>query len=457
MLTIDALLQRFLLRMPFGSKLASVQTRAASFAEQGLQGAANVLVNVILARNLPQQGFATIGIMLGVHWFVLGMHRTAVVLPFVLDASRTDNDGVQTEQRWWWLNLLSVGVVAIGLALTTLIAFSVATSPGDAWFRNGIALTVLVTPALLLFEFGRRILYQRGLPATAALASFVYLLINLFSAILLMRYSATAESGAIAWIVAGLGAALVTILAVPPGAPRFAEGIRIWWSNREFAFWQALTNLPYAVYNSSVGVVVGIFGGATAVAAFTAARTLTNPALSMVTAVDSLDKPRAARALAADGLPGLQRSIGHTRRLLVLITGIYLGLIIVFAGPILQLAFGNIYSDQVNEICVLAMAFFVICMNQPSETFLIVLRASKLLLATRIVAAVFAVVSLAVGSSHGLMGSCIALLATHVVNLANLRIVEGFAAKRWLRERFASASAPAAPDDSKVKVSQWRG
>lgn len=450
MLTIDALLQRFLLRLPLGSKLASIQTRAASFAEQGLQGVANVLVNVILARNLPHQGFATIGIMLGVHWFVLGLHRTAVVLPFVLDASSADSDGVQSEQRWWWLNLLSVGVVAISLALATFIIFSFDSNPDDAWFRNGIALTVLVTPALLLFEFGRRILYQRGLPATAALASFVYLLINIFSAILLMRYNPTAQSGAIAWIVAGLGGAFVTILAVPPGLPRFAEGIHIWWSNREFAFWQALTNLPYAVYNSSVVVVIGIFGGATAVAAFAAARTLTNPAISMVTAVDSLDKPRAARALAADGLPGLRRSVGSTQRLLALITGVYLGLIIVFAGQVLELAFGNIYSDKTNEIRVLALAFFIICMNQPSETFLIVLRASKLLLATRIVAAFLAVAFLAVGSRYGLMGSSIALLATHVVNVANLRFVEGLAAKRWLRERGVTASALAAADTSVV-------
>ena len=64
-----------------------------------------------------------------------------------------------------------------------------------------------------------------------------------------------------------------------------------------------------------------MFGGPTAVAAFTAARTLTNPAISMVTAVDSLDKPRGARGLAKDGLPGLRKSVSQTRRLLAIITG----------------------------------------------------------------------------------------------------------------------------------------
>lgn len=174
----------------------------------------------------------------------------------------------------------------------------------------------------------------------------------------------------------------------------------MWWSVRQFAFWQALTNIPYAVYNSSVTVIIGMFGGAVAAAGFTVARTLTNPAISMMTAVDSLDKPRAARALQADGLPGLSRSVRRTRRLLMLLCGAYLGVLALVADPVITWAFGGLYDDQVDEVRVLAAAFFLICLNQPSETFLIVLRDSKLLLGTRIAAAA-AIATLAFGSRYG--------------------------------------------------------
>lgn len=453
MVSIDAWLERLLRRLPLGSRLVALQNRLASFIEQGIQGVANVLVNVILARSLTHRDFATIGMMLGIHYFVAGMHRSGVVLPFILDASSDDGAGPRAEGRWWWFNLLSVAAIAGLLALATLVTMLVAPGPENAWFRDALSLSIIVTPALILFEFGRRILYQRRLPVTAAVASMVYLVLNLGIAFLDTRSNPTPASGAMAWVVAGVGGAMIATIAAPPGRPALGAGMRVWWANRHFAFWQALTNFPFAVYNSSVAVIVGIFGGAPAVAAFTAARTLTNPAISMVTAVDSLDKPRAARALASGGLPGLRQSIGRTRRLLALITGLYLGAIILFTGPVMHLAFGDVYANQVNEIRVLALAFFMICMNQPSETKLIVLRASKLLLVTRLVAATFAIGSLAVGSKYGLMGSCLALLTTHVVNLSGLRLGEWMAERRWFRAQPRPGPPIASTEPVREKVS----
>ncbi|TCP36093.1 hypothetical protein EV292_102684 [Sphingomonas sp. BK235] len=95
----------------------------------------------------------------------------------------------------------------------------------------------------------------------------------------------------------------------------------------------------------------------------------------------------------------------------------------------LHLAFGNLYAAEVPEIRLLALAFFLICMNQPSETLLTVLRKSKLLLLTRLAAATVAVASLALARPYGLMGCVLALLATQLINLANLRIAEWVAAR----------------------------
>jgi hypothetical protein len=74
-------------------------------------------------------------------------------------------------------------------------------------------------------------------------------------------------------------------------------------------------------------------------------------------------------------------------------------------------------------------------MNQPSETWLIVLRASKLLLIIRTIAAVFAVAALALAASHGLMGICMAMLLTHTLNLGIHLLAQTLAERHWQREQ----------------------
>ena len=87
-------------------------------------------------------------------------------------------------------------------------------------------------------------------------------------------------------------------------------------------------------------VLVGAFGVSAAVVTLRAARMLTDPATDFFTAVDALDRLRAAKALASDGAGGSMRSVGQTRRLLALLTGGYLGPIALFATPIIQFTLG---------------------------------------------------------------------------------------------------------------------
>ena len=235
MASIDELVTRLAHMLPFGERLAKLQNRLASFAEQGIQGVANVIVNVILARNLSHEGFASIGTMIGIHFFVLGMHRTAIVLPFILDSTGDEAAERAAEGRWWWLNLLSLGVIAAALAGGSLLAKALLTSPSALWFVQGLAHTVIVTPALLFFEFGRRVLYQRHLPLTAFVASLVYMLLLLGTAYMVTRTSTSAAIASLSWVVAGVGGGIVATIAAHPGRPRVGEGVAIWWSNRSFA------------------------------------------------------------------------------------------------------------------------------------------------------------------------------------------------------------------------------
>jgi O-antigen/teichoic acid export membrane protein len=163
---------------------------------------------------------------------------------------------------------------------------------------------------------------------------------------------------------------------------------------------------------------------------FTAARTLTNPAVSIVSAVDSVDKPRAARALAIGGMAGLRQAVGRTRLFLVVVTGAYLGLVACAAQPLLDLAFHHRYSGITLEVRVLAAAIFLFCLNQPSETMLIMLRASATMFATRSATAVLTVGLLIAGSGAGVTGMALGIALAQAANLVFLMVGAHLAERR---------------------------
>ena len=427
MAAVERIADKLIRRLPGGARIALVTDRLASFADQGVQGVANIVITAILARGLGKAQFASIGVMLGAYYFVVGFHRANVVLPFIVSAPEDEKNGRSLDE-WWRINLLWVLMITLALALMADLAPLV--SPGSDWITNALEFATVTTPPLLLAEFGRRWLYQARMPVTVALTSVIYAVVGAGIALASFKIK-SGWMGVAAWSAAGLAAFAAARFALPPGHSTWRGAATRWLEHARFGGWQSVSHIPFAVYNPSVVVLIGLFGGAPAAAAYTATRTLFSPALAAVTAVDSLDKPRAARALAAHGVDGLNDSIRRTRRLLTLITGGYMGLIVLFPDAVLHLAFGHAYDGRGLEVRVLAAAFFLMCLNQPSETLLIVLRESVLMILIRVVTAVAAIGGLWWGSRvGGVIGCAVALSAVQAFNLVILRIGEHVAERR---------------------------
>lgn len=396
--------------------------RLASFADQGFQGVANIVASAFIARSLPHADFAVIGLMIGAHYFAWGIHRSMVILPYILDASEGSSRR-EISDAWWWIGALTS--VALGGALF-IGALLFKTFGGDnSWIWRSLAYAALASPAICLLEFARRRLYQeeRGIAAASCSALYGAALVAIAAVVLVTKAGLTAA--ALAWpLAAMLGVALGAIIARPRWvAPR--QLLRVWRHHLRFAAGLALTSVPYAIYTTAVVILVGIFGGPTAAAAFTAGRTLTNPAMAVVSAVDTLDKPRAAKALASDGMPGLRASIARTRRTVLLLTGPYLAVLALFAPWILSLAFGHAYGAHGLGVSLLAISFFFTGLNQPSETALIVLRATRAMLAIRSMVAVLTVLGLwLLGGRFGFLGCAAAIMVTNLLNVVALSYAE---------------------------------
>lgn len=428
-------------RQPFpGRVLAPVERRIGQLAmarlysvfDQGMTGLANIIALAILGRSLPVEQFGAIGMMIGLHYFVAGFHRSAIVLPY-LTIHHDDPVGARAQAEsstWWWLALygsLALGaVLAFSAGAIALLSHAI---PSAIWLVQPLLLAAFVTPAMLAAEFTRRWLFQIGRADLVALLALAYGCVLVGGALLAARFSPDATAGAAGWAAASLAAAIPALCVLRPLRPKAKALVETIAAHQAEARWLAWANLPYAVYGSAtIVVLIGALVGPVAAGVFTAARTLTNPAMSIVSAIDSTDKPRAARALAQGGAAGLQHAIARTRALIAVATGAYLAIIALWAEPIMAWAFDGQYSDVTTEVRILAFAFFLAGLNQPAETRLIVLKAGRILLQARTVSAALALLALPVGAQWGVTGMAAAVATVQAFSLFLLSVAERRAA-----------------------------
>ena len=401
--------------------------RLYALADQGSSGFANVIAFALLGRALPVAQFGAVGIMIGLHYFLAGFHRSAVVLPFTTFV-RADHgaEGHSAESGWWWLSLGLSALLTAAAALAGLaVAFAGQVRPSWAWLAEPLLLAALISPSMLAWEFARRWLYKDGRADLVGLCSACYFVLLVSAAWSCSRLSPSAAVAALAWVAASFAALLLALSSLRPGNLDRAIAVRLMRLHRTDAAWLAATNLPYSIYSSaSVVVLIGLMVGPVAAALFSAARTLNNPAISITSAIDSLDKPHAARAFAAEGTAGLVRVVRRSRRAIVLATGLYLALVSLLATPLIRLTFEGRYAGMEREVRLLALGFFLFGMNLPSETMLIVRRASGTMLAIRCATAIVTVALLAAGAAHGVLGMAIAYVASQTFNLLLLCLAE---------------------------------
>ncbi len=424
-------------RQPFpGRILAPIERRIGRLAmarlysvfDQGASGLANILALAILGRALPVEQFGALGMMIGLHYFVAGFHRSAIVLPFltVHHDDPTSKSSHADCSSWWWL--AAIGGLLLGTVLATiagLIHLFREGVPEAAWLIQPLLLAAFVTPAMLAAEFTRRWLFQIARADLVALFAFVYFCILVGSAMIAADASPDASAGACGWAAASLGSAIPALFVLRPTRLQRPGLARIIADHRAEARWLAWANLPYAVYGSAtIVVLIGAIIGPVAAGVFTAARTLTNPAMSIVSAIDSTDKPRATRALAEHGAAGLHDAIARTRRLIAIATGLYLATVAIWAGPITEFAFRGQYADVTTDVRLLAFAFFLAGLNQPSETRLIVLKAGRTLLQIRTISAIFALSVLLLSARSGIAGMAAAVATVQAFNLLLLSAAE---------------------------------
>lgn len=348
--------------------------RGASLLEQGLVSVANLVGFVLLARVLAPEHWGVFGFAQALVLFVMGFQRALVTIPMI-PFTAAGAGWAPARARWAGANtrlaLVATAVLA-GLAW-------VADAAGAGWVAHAVAFAAALLPLALAHEFARRAAVQErrhGLLAAMGLAYAVPLL-----GVALWRASGTAWGGHPAWpAVLALGAALAAasglyrlaarlpLLPLPPGPTPHAEGYR------PYAGWALGSHLGYSGYNFGVQALLAAVAGPAAVGVFHACRTLVQPVTVLQSAMDGVDKPRAAAAWATLGKPALQRALWRSFGWMAVPSLPFLAFVALAAAPLLGLLYGPAYAGA--QPVVLAWCAVAACslVSQPVESGLYVTR-----------------------------------------------------------------------------------
>lgn len=360
---------------------ARLSARAAALLEQGALSGAHFIAFLLFARDLAPAAWGQFGLAYAMVLFAQGFQRALVTIPMIAFSAA----GGWPAQRAAWAGAntsLALAAAALALAGTGLAA-----AWGPAWLKHSMAMAALMAVPLVVHEFARRAAVQEGRLDLLAGLGLCY------AAVLLALALAPVPAGLRAWMPA---------LAVAAAAAA-AAGLYRWVSRREalarpgplprpprygaYAGWASASHLAYSGYNFGIQAVLAAIAGPVAVGALHACRVFVQPVATLQSALDSIDKPRAAAALAIEGPRGMRRALLRTVAWVAVLALPYLAAVAVFAPALLEAAYRDLYAGERWVVSLWCLAALCSVVSQPVESGLYVAKRTRPMFLGRAVAA----------------------------------------------------------------------
>jgi O-antigen/teichoic acid export membrane protein len=393
--------------------------RGAALVEQGAVAGANFVAFVLFARALEPAAWGEFGFAYALLLFLQGFQRALVTIPMVTFSARTGGGGWEAGRRAWVRGNASLALLS---ALALVGAAAAVRAGGPEWLWRALLMATLMALPLFAHEFARRAAVQEQRLDVLAASGLAYAF-GLLSVAVLPLAAWWPGSGswqpALAVTVGAGAAALVCRLGTGRGAFARPGGVPPLAGWGAYAGWSSAAHLAYSGYNFGVQALLAALAGPAAVGLFHACRTLVQPVSVLIGALDALDKPRAAAALAAGGPTPMRRVLARSALTMALPALPFLAAVAVFAEPLLALLYGQAYRDAATAVS--AACLFALCAMaaQPVESGLYVVHRPGRLFAGRSVAALagLAVAALLV-PAHGATGAYLAMAAGYALTAA---------------------------------------
>lgn len=365
---------RLMQRSPMRSWFSVNSSRAAGLYGQVLSSLVTFGQTIIYARTMPAEQFGLFAMATSALLVSQIVQRNAVVIPMIVAQGERRATALRP---WSRINTAIAALTTGAIALVALAAW---------WIGDGRRLvyplcvaTAMALPTTLRYEFVRRTLFLEQRYASAVRIGAINFVLQC-AGVAAVVFAGKGALAAMAAVAVAAGMASVSARAAlgraqdAPGTPTAAALLTKY---RADMGWNLAAAVPYGAFNSGLPMLLGFVASPSAAGLFTATRLLLAPITTLVSAVDTVDKPRAARSLREGGRTGLLRSLRYT--LVSLLAGSCAYLLIggVFADEILGLLLGSKFPLQHSWAWLWMVVGVFVMFGQTTETGLLVLRQAR--------------------------------------------------------------------------------
>ena len=379
--------------------------RGAALLEQVLVSGANFVAFLLFARHLAPNAWGEFGLAYALVLFMQGFQKALVTIPMIPFTAAVP--GWEAGRRVW---AGANSTLAIGGALLLLATAAAATALAPPWLQRSMLMAALMFGPVTVHEFARRAAVQESRFDLLAGMGGAYALPLLITAVL------PASPELRAWLpAAGVGLGTLGAASLyqwrtgrsalsrpglpPPDAPY-----------RSFSAWALLCHLGYSGYNFGVQAILAGLAGPAAIGVFHACRTLVQPVSTVMAAMDSVDKPRAAATLVAAGPAAMRRMLWRSLRIVAVLALPYLALVALGADELLALAYRDQYAGQAAVVQMWCLVTVCSIVSQPVESGLYVARRTRAIFGARSVAALVSLAgAVPLVSAYGTEGALAAM------------------------------------------------
>lgn len=358
-----ATVSTFIIRLPRVTGLPLIGMVRTSFwglSDQALISATNFLTIVLLARSLSHDAFGYFTLAYTALQFAGSLQAALITQPHnVLGATRHGEDYIRYTTSTAFSQLLATLVIMVGVAVAgALIQIS-------GW--EIAPLLFALAPAIgawQLQEFIRRVLYTEGRLAAAFLND-------------LLSYGGQTAVIAVLWY-RDLLSGPVALYALA-GTSAVAAGVGVWQlhgrfaryidtgvlhENWRFGKWLAGAEIGHWLSAPLYMYLAAAILGAAAAGELKAAQMLLGPLNILIFFLDSVLPMRFARALKSGGQLALHSQLKIAYLVTAPVFGGYCFLVVVLAGPLLQLVYGASYAGSTPLVVLYAAYYMVLYLVQ---------------------------------------------------------------------------------------------
>ena len=322
--------------------------------DQALSSVSNFLVALLVGRWLGPSQLGSFTLALAIWFVIFPIFQSLVEDPLVILGEEASG-GVAA--------VLSGGVVvalvgAIGLAVAGSVCRVIGVGSGLLF-----ALAA-VLPLLLIQDLWRRLAFLRQRPVLAVYNDALYLAVEVLAFALVYFYgTVSGQALMVCWgLGAGAGVAL-GVLQFRPGRLSLASGVGTLRRARHLSAWLTFDLLVNRSARQAVVFIVAIFAGRAALGGIQAATNLLGFTNVLVLGGSAAALAEGSVALRTHGTAAMRKAV--RMHVIVISAGVGLACLLfaIFSRSFMELAYGHKFDKYVGLAPIIALQFFVACLD----------------------------------------------------------------------------------------------